>query len=48
MSANAIAGRNAAQFNVAEQDNIARRIVALRVFAGAHLSFMISIIYAVQ
>jgi hypothetical protein len=37
MSANAEAGRNAAQVNVAEQDNITRRIVALRVFGGVHL-----------
>jgi len=34
VSANAGAGRNAAQFNTAEQDDIARRIVALRVFCG--------------
>jgi len=36
MSPNAVAGRNAAQFNVAVQDSITRRIVAPRVFGGVH------------
>lgn len=40
MSPNAGAGRNAAQFTVAEQENIARRIVALRVFADARWLFV--------
>jgi len=39
MTQNAIAGRNAAQFNAAEQDNITRRIVALRVFPVRASSF---------
>lgn len=34
---NVVAGRNAPQFNVAEQDNITRRIVALHVFGGVHV-----------
>jgi hypothetical protein len=38
---NAVAGRNAAKLNVAVQDNIARRIVALRVFGvRAEWNFM--------
>src|SRR5450756_1486988 len=36
MVGNVVAGRNAAQFNAAEQDNITRRIVALRVFGGIY------------
>ena len=39
VSANAGAGRDAAQFNVAEQANIARRIVALRVFSAVRQNF---------
>jgi hypothetical protein len=38
MAANASAGRDAAQFNVAVQDNLTRRIVALRVFGGVLFS----------
>jgi hypothetical protein len=38
MAHNAIAGRSAAQFNRAEQGNIARRIVALCVFGGVLFS----------
>jgi hypothetical protein len=37
MSGNASAGRNAAQVNFEEQDNITRRIVALRVFPSPML-----------
>ncbi len=33
-SVNVVAGRNAAEFDVAEQVNIARRIVDLRVFSA--------------
>jgi hypothetical protein len=41
MSPSAVAGRNAAKLNVAVQDNIARRIVALRVFGvRAEWNFM--------
>ena len=36
MSPNAVAGRNAAQSNVAVQDNFTRRIVAPRVFADVY------------
>ncbi len=36
MAGNASAGRNAAHFNVAEQDTFMRRIVALRVFGAVH------------
>jgi cytochrome P450 len=39
---NAVAGRDAAQFNVPEQDNLARRIVALCVFGGVHLVYPIA------
>jgi hypothetical protein len=34
LAANAVAGRNAAQFNVAEQDSFTRRIVTLRVLCA--------------
>lgn len=41
IASNATAGRNAAQVNLAEQNNFARRIVALRVFADVRQSVKI-------
>jgi hypothetical protein len=38
LSGNASAGRNAVQFNVAEQDNFTRRMVALRTLGGGQPS----------